>query len=133
MDLLKKLLSTDLNVTKQVYIKRLDSVLTVKGITTSEFEEIQERATYYEGKGSKKTKKFDNQQAQHMTIAKCLIEPNLNSKEVLDAKSVEEGWQAVSKLFLPGEQEILETAIGECSGFVDGEVDTEEVVEEVKN
>lgn len=133
MDLLKKLLSTDLNVTKQVYIKRLDSVLTVKGITQAEFEEIEERATYYEGKGNKKTKKFDPQQAKQMTIAKCLVEPNLNSKEVLDAKSVEEGWQAVSKLFNPGELELLEIAIGECSGFVDGEVNTEEVVEEVKN
>ncbi|MEK3995459.1 hypothetical protein MKY29_11960 [Psychrobacillus sp. FSL K6-2365] len=133
MNLLKKLLSTDLNVTKQVYIKRLDAVLTVKGITSSEFEEIQERATYYQGKGNKKTKKFEALQASHMTIAKCLIEPNLNNKEVLDAKSVEEGWQAVSKLFLPGEQELLETAIGECSGFVDGEVNTEEGVEEIKN
>lgn len=133
MDLLKKLLSTDLNVTKEVYIKRLDAILTVKGITNAEYDEIQERATYHEGKGNKRTKKFDAQQARHMTIAKCLLEPNLNDKAVLDAKSVDEGWQAVSKLFLPGEQELLETAIGECSGFVDGEVDTEEVVEETKN
>lgn len=127
MDLLMKLLSTDLNVTKQVFIKRLDDVLTVKGITNEEFNEIQERATYYEGKGNKRKKKFDQQQATHMTIARCLVEPNLNSKEVLDKVSVEEGWQAVQKLFLPGEQDLLETAIGECSGFVDGEVEVEEV------
>lgn len=133
MDLLKKLLSTDLNVTKDVYIKRLDAIFTVKGIKDDEFDTIQERATFHEGKGNKRTKRFDKQQAKYMTIAHCLIEPNLNSKAVLDAKSVDEGWQAVPKLFLPGEQEIFEIAIGECSGFVDGEVDTEEVVDEVKN
>ncbi|MEK3975508.1 phage tail assembly chaperone [Psychrobacillus sp. FSL K6-1267] len=127
MDLLKKLLSTDLNVTKQVFIKRLDSVLTVKGITNEEFEEIHERATYYEGKGNKRTKKYDNQQATHMSIAKCLVEPNLNDPEVLKSTGVDEPWQAVAKLFLPGEQDLLETAIGECSGFVDGEVEIEEV------
>ena len=133
MDLLKKLLSTDLEVTKEVYIKRLDEVLRVKGIKDEEFDAIEERATYYEGKGNKQTKKIDKKQARYMTIAHCLIEPNINSKEVLNALSVEEGWQAVSKLFLPGEQEILELAMGECSGFAESEVEDAEVVEEVKN
>lgn len=133
MDLLKKLLSTDLEVTKEVYIKRLDEVFVVKGIQDEDFETIEERATYYEGKGNKRTKKFDKKQARYMTIAHCLIEPNLNSKEVLDAKSVEEGWQAVPKLFLPGELEIFDIAIGECSGYAESEVADAEVVEEVKN
>lgn len=127
MDLLKKLLSTELKVTKQVFIKRLGEVLTVQGLPNKEFEEIQERATYYEGKGNKRTKKFDQQQATHMTIANCLIEPNLNDPEVLKTTGVDEPWQAISKLFLPGEQELLETAIAECTGFTDGEVDIEEV------
>lgn len=128
MDLLQKLLSTDLKQQKQVYIKRLDENVTVRGMfDDGEFEEIQERSTYYEGKGKNQKKKFDQKQAKYMTIAKCLVEPNLNDAEVLKSTKVDEPWQAVPKLFLPGEQELLETAIGECTGFVD------DAVEEAKN
>lgn len=127
MDLLKKLLSTDLKVTKQIYIKRLNEILTVTSFNNDDFEQIQERCTFYEGKGNKRSKKVDQQKATHMLIAKCLVEPNLNSKEALSQVGVEESWQAIPKLFQPGEQDLLENAIGECSGFVDGEVEIEEV------
>ena len=133
MDKLKKLLSTSLEVTKEVYIKRLDEVYTVKGVKDDEFDAIEERATYYEGKGNKSTKKFNKKQARYMTIAHCLIDPNLNDNKVLSDLSVEEGWQAVPKLFLPGELEIFDIAIGECSGYAESEVADAEVLEEVKN
>jgi hypothetical protein len=133
LDKLKKLLSTSLEVTKEVYIKRLDEVYIVKGVKDEEFDAIEERATYYEGKGNKSTKKFNKKQARYMTIAHCLIEPNLNDNKVLNELSVDEGWQAVPKLFLPGEQTILDFAIGECSGYTESEVEEAEVVEEVKN
>jgi len=127
MDLLQKLLKADMNVKKEVFIKRLDSNITVSSFTNDDYEHIQERCTFYEGKGNKRTKQVDTQKARHMLIAKCLVEPNLNSKEALESTGSMEAYEVVKKVFLPGEQELIENAIGEISGFVDGEVDADDV------
>lgn len=129
MDLLTKLLKSDLSGTRDVYIDRLGERIKVRAITNGEMEGIRERCTFYSGKGKQK-KEFDREKAQFMTIALALVEPNVNSSEATAAAGVQEGWEIVKKYFLPGELERLETAVGEASGFLDEEEDD---IEEVKN
>ncbi|CAM3640660.1 phage tail assembly chaperone [Mesobacillus zeae] len=128
-DALKALLASDLNIEKNVHIKRLGVDFIVKALTDETLEEAREEATHFVGKGAKQKKEVDTRMLGGLLISKACVEPDFNHVELIKAKGAKDAADVVTKTLLPGEIEKLQMAILELSGFEDDE----EEIEEVKN
>lgn len=128
-DALKALLASDLNIEKNVHIKRLGVDFIIKALTDETLEEAREEATHFVGKGAKQKKEVDTKMLGGLLISKACVEPDFNNAELIKAKGAKDAADVVTKTLLPGEIEKLQTAILELSGFEDDE----EEIEEVKN
>lgn len=113
--------------TKQVEIKRLSEItgekvlFTLQALTWDEKEEIAETAVT---KGE-----YDSALAQVLTIVKCIVDPNLKDKKLMDDFGVVTPQDLIEKsgLLLVGEVQTLYSEITSLSGFGD------DAVAEIKN
>ncbi|KKO54509.1 phage tail assembly chaperone [Paenibacillus sp. DMB20] len=123
---LEALLGATLELTKEIYIKRLNTHFTVKALSNEELRKINERATVIDGKGAKQT---DNDIFNGMVVAKGCVDPNFNDKALKDHYGATDEVDCVSKALLPGEMAKVLQAVLDLSGF--GNED--ELIEDAKN
>lgn len=128
IDALDALLSAEINVEAEVYIKRLGVHFKVKAVDGNMLTKIQEQATFYVGKGSKRQKQIDEQKVGHLLIAKACINPDFSNKKLIEKYEATDAADCVQKALLAGEVARISEKITDISGFGD-----DEEIEEVKN
>ena len=128
-DVLKALLSTEQEVEKKYFMKRFGVDFTIRAIDGKLIDRIQDRATYYEGKGSKRTKKFDEQLFGALVIQHGCITPNWNDQTLKDHYGTHDPVEVIKKRLLAGEIAKLSAEIMDLSGFGD----EEDAIEAAKN
>lgn len=114
---LDALLGAELNEEKQVYIQRLNTYFTIKGIDGETFSEIQEEASYYTGDGANRKKEIDGDKMNWATIAKGCVNPDFKDKRVLEKYGAKTGAEAAKKALYAGEMLLLTQEIMKASGF----------------
>jgi hypothetical protein len=127
-DALQALLGAELTIEEEVFIKRLGVNFKVKAIDGKMLSKIQEQCTHYVGKGSKRTKQFDEEGFGALIVAKACVSPDFGNKALLEKYEASDAGDCVQKALLAGEIGKLNEAILGLSGFGD-----EEEIEEVKN
>lgn len=123
---LDALLGATLDLTKEVYIKRVGAHFTVKALSNEDFREIGQRSTVPDGKGGKKT---DNEVFNQLVVAKGCVDPNFNDKALKEHYGATDEADCVIKALSPGEFAKLLQAVLDLSGFGN----EEELIEEAKN
>lgn len=123
---LKALLSNKEKPTKKVFIRRLNENFEVTALTDEEVEELKEQATYTTGKGKAEV---NSDELNRLMVVKATLDPDFNSKEVLDMYNVPDGASAVKKAIYAGEYQKVLAEILSLSGFGD----VEEEIKEIKN
>lgn len=130
-DVLKALLSTPVEVpTKPVPMKRFGVDFTVQAIDGNDIDRMQERCTYWQGKGKKREKILDEQKFGSMIIVKGCQNPNWSDPALLEKYQTQDPADVVKARLLAGEIAKLAAEIMDISGFGD---DEEEAEEETKN
>lgn len=109
MNPLDAFLSADLDVKKKVHIDRLGVDLEVKALSTKEFKEISEQASF----GGE----IDEHKIGALAIAKSCVNMDFNDAKLKDKFGVITADECVSAALLPGEAAELQKAIMEISGF----------------
>jgi len=109
-----------------------DLVLTIKSLTDGEFKSIGEQAETPTGnrndrRRAAKEATTDNNLFLRLIVARGIMDPNLNSNEVLDAHGVPTGDVIVQKIFLPGEVARIAEEIMALSGWDDQAVELEDL------
>ena len=127
-DALHALLSYDKEPEKDVFIKRLGVNFRVKAISTDDYYQIREQATYTVGKGPKARTEVREDEVAALIVAKGTVDPNFNDKKVLEKFKAADAADAVKKALYIGEILLLQDEILRLSGFDDGEE-----IEEIKN
>ena len=117
---LQALLGANTNVTKDVQIKRLGVVFTVKALSSVDVERARTECTFSNGKGGKEVQ---DHMLQAAYIAKASVEPNFNDRSLIDHYEAEDAIDCVRKALLVGEIAKLILAINEVSGFLEDEID----------
>ncbi|NGQ95502.1 hypothetical protein G3578_10090 [Brevibacillus sp. SYP-B805] len=125
MDALQALLGANVNLEKQVYIKRLGVHFTVKAIDGDTLTRIQERSTWYDGKGKNRTKVVDDQKMNMLIVAEGCVDPNFSDPRALEKYKASDAADCVKKALLAGEIAKLSNEILSLSGFDDD--DSEEI------
>ena len=128
-DALAALLSADLNVETAVTIKRLGVDLTVKALDGKTIGKLNEQATHYVGKGSKREAQIDEQKFGGNIIATACTNLNFGDAKLLEKYGASDAGDCVQKALLAGEIARIAKAIMDISGFGD----FEEQVEDAKN
>lgn len=129
MDALQALLSTNLDIERDVYIKRLGVNFRVKAIDTATLDKAREQATYFAGKGSKRESTVDAQKLNAILAVKFCVNPDFSNKALLEKYGASNPVECVTKALLPGELVRIISAGMELSGFSEDE----EAEEEIKN
>jgi hypothetical protein len=129
MDALQALLSADLDVKKEVFIKRLDTHFTIQPLKRTQFDSLREQATHYVGKGKERHKEIDSQRFDALVIAKGCVSPDFSNAELKEKFGAVDAAEVVQKSLLAGETVTLQQEILKLSGFVDDE----EELDEAKN
>jgi Phage XkdN-like tail assembly chaperone protein, TAC len=128
-DALSALLSADLTIEKPVFIKRLNTDITVKAIDGKTLSKLQERATHYVGKGAKREAQLDEQKFGGLVIASASVSLDFGNAQLLEKYGASDAADCVQKALLAGEIAKLTQAIMEISGFND----LDDQVEDAKN
>jgi hypothetical protein len=133
MNLTEMLLSSDISdfkvPEKELEIKRLSSlykqpfVITFRAIRPDEEEEIQRDCMSITKDGVE----VDSSRMKYLTVAKCLLSPDVRNKELQKKFSAENHMELLKRLFLIGEVSAVYEQIQELSGY------GKDKVEEVKN
>lgn len=129
IDALDALLSAELNIEKDVYIKRLNTYFTIKALDGKTINRITEECTQFVGKGSKRRKELDEQKFGALVIVKACVNPNFADKRLLEKYNATLAEEVVQKALLAGEIAKLAGEIMELSGFENDD----DGIEEVKN
>lgn len=129
IDALDALLGADLNIEKDVYIKRLNTYFTIKALDGNTINRISDECTHYVGKGSKRKKELDEQKFGSLVIVKACVNPNFADKRLLEKYNATLAEEVVQKALLAGEIAKLAGEIMALSGFNDDD----DEIEEVKN
>jgi hypothetical protein len=129
MDALDALLSADLKIEQDVFIKRLNTYFTIKAIDGKTLNELRDRATHYVGKGAKKKAQLNEEEFNGSLIVAGCVSPDFSNAKLLERYGAMDGGDCVQKALLAGEITLLQEAILRLSGFDD----RDEELEEVKN
>lgn len=133
MNLTEMLLSSDISEfkvpEKELEIKRLTSlykqpfIITFRAIRPDEEEEIQRDCMTINKDGVE----VDSSRMKYLTVAKCLLSPDVRNKELQKKFNAENHMELLKRLFLIGEVSAVYEQIQELSGY------GKDKVEEVKN
>ena len=109
-----------------------DLVLTIKSLTDAEFKRIGEQAEHPVGnrnarRGAQAAKETDNNLFLRLIVSNGIMDPNLNSPEVLAAHSAITAETIVQRIFLPGEVARIAEEIMTLSGWDDSAVELEDL------
>ncbi|UKS30152.1 hypothetical protein LOZ80_14915 [Paenibacillus sp. HWE-109] len=129
MDALQALLSANLEIEQDVYIKRLGVNFRIKAISTKDLEKAREQCTQVSGKGSRKESVIDTDRLNAVLAVKFCVSPDFGDKALLAKYNAANAVECVGKALLPGELAKINAAGTELSGFGDDE----EAEEDVKN
>jgi hypothetical protein len=129
MDALQALLSANLEIEQDVYIKRLGASFRIKAMSTKEMERAREQCTKITGTGSRKESVVDADRLNSVMVAKLCVVPDFGDKGLLAKYGAANSADCVGKALLPGEIARIIAAGMELSGFGDDE----EAEEDVKN
>lgn len=114
---LHALLASEGEVTKEVPMKRFGVKFKLKGLTQTEYYELQDQATYTtNGKKSVNELELDG-----LLISKSVVEPNFNDPQVIAKFKAKDGSDAAIKALMFGEVKTLQAEILKLSGFDDSE------------
>lgn len=130
MDALEALLGADLNIQKQVFIKRLNAHFTIQAIDGKTVNKLRDQATHIVGKGSKKSVEFDDKDFKGSLIAAGCVSPDFSNGKLLERYGARDASDCVYKALLAGELTLLQDEILRLSGYAE---DDDEDLEEVKN
>lgn len=125
MDALQAFLTADLNVEKDVAIRRLKTKLTVKAIDSATLEKAREQATF----GGKKERTFDGDKFKAVLVTKMVTNVDFSNADLRKKYGASDSVDCVRKALLPGEIERVVNAGLELSGFGD----EDETIDELKN
>jgi len=112
---LQALLGSNINVTRDVPIKRLGVNFTVKALTDDGLSQARLECTF--------GNHVDESKLAATVIARSCVEPNFNDRSLIDHYGAEDGADCVKKALLAGESVKLYTAILEISGFGEDDID----------
>lgn len=129
MDALQALLSANLEIEQDVFIKRLNVNFRIKAISTKELEKAREQCTHVSGKGSRKETIVDEARLNAVLAVKFCVSPDFGDKALLAKYGAANAVECVGKALLPGELAKINEAGTTLSGFGDDE----EAEEDVKN
>lgn len=133
MNLLEALLNADTEIKKDIFLKRLDTHITVKAIDTKIFNEAKEQATIISGRGAKRVEKLDTAKLGAILVTKAVIDSPFGNRELMKKVGASDPVDCVEKVLLAGELLTLMSEIMDLSGFDgDGEV-SEGALLEAKN
>ncbi|WP_442603815.1 phage tail assembly chaperone [Paenibacillus sp. KN14-4R] len=126
---LDALLGATLDLKKEVYIPRLKTHFTTRAIDNVDLQKAREQASIYEGTGSKREKRLDNDLFNAVLIAKGCVDPEFSNKALIQRYEASDAADCVKKALLPGELAKLNEAILALSGFGDEEEAIEDATE----
>lgn len=129
MDTLQAFLSASTNINDEVFIKRLDTHITIKALLDEEVNDLKDQATYFTGKGAKRQKKLNDDEFNGLLIATACVNIDFSNAELLKKYGAKDAAECVRKALLSGEVFKLQNAILKLSGFEDDE----ETLDEIKN
>lgn len=129
MDALQALLSANLEIEQDLYIKRLGVNFRLKAIDTKSLEKAREQCTQFSGKGSRRESTVDADRLNAVLAVKFCVSPDFGDKALLTKYGAANAVECVGKALLPGELTRIIAAGMELSGFGD----EEEAEEDVKN
>lgn len=128
-DLLRNLLDAEDRPQAQVEMKRF-GLFTIQALDGDVIDKLQERCTYYTGKGKNRKKVVDEQKFGALIINEACVEPKWTHPELLKKYDTQDPADVIRKRLLAGEIVKLSAEIMQLSGFED---DEEDAIEEVKN
>lgn len=133
MNITEMLLASDINEfkmpEKELEIKRLSNLyqqpfnINFRAIRPDEEEEIQRECMTITKDGVE----LDSSRMKYLTVAKCLLSPDVRNKELQSKFNAENYMELLKKIFLIGEVSAVYEQIQELSGY------GKDKVEEVKN
>lgn len=128
-DALQALLSANLEIETDVFVKRLNTSFRIKAVDSVTLTKIREQATQTSGSGSKRTSTVNEARVKSIAVTKFCVNPNFGDAGLMAKHSVTNAVDCVEKALLPGEIERIVNAGMVLSGY--GEDD--EDIEEIKN
>jgi hypothetical protein len=129
MDALQALLGADLTIETSVHLKRLGVDLVFKAIDGKTLAKLQEQATHYSGKGTKRQAVLDEQKFGSSLIAASSKSLNFGDAKLLEKYGASDAGDCIQKALLAGEIAKITQAVMEISGFTD----MDDQVDEIKN
>lgn len=129
-DILQAFLGAETEIEDEVYIKRLNINLRIKGITEKVLTELREQSTHFVGKGTKRERRFDEEAFNGLLISFACVNFDFGNPKMLEKYGAIDASDCVQKALLAGEVQKLQEAILRLSGFTD---DDQEAVDEIKN
>lgn len=132
-NLLEALLNAETEIKKDVFLKRLNTNITIKAIDTKVFNEAKEQATIIIGRGSKRTETVDTSKLGAILVTKAVVDSPFGNRELMKKFGASDPVDCVEKVLLAGELLTLMAEIMDLSGFDgDGNI-TEDAIEDAKN
>lgn len=106
--------------TRDVRIKRLGLVITLRALTEKDISKTRKDCTHEKkARGGRKEKEFDDEEFNIALIEKSAIKPNFNNPKLLKALKLSSGKEVIRRKFLAGEMAQLGDNVLELSGFDD--------------
>ena len=114
---LDALLSTEVDVTKDVEMPRFGVTFTVRAVTMKDINRLRKQATELTGGKGKTVEVLDEEYFAALLIATACTNPDWKSPALLEKFGANEAAEVVSKRLLAGEMTALSAAIMDVSGF----------------
>lgn len=114
---LDALLTTELDVTKEVEMPRFGVSFTIRALTMKEINRMRKQATDLVGGKGKTVEVLDEENFAALLIVAACVNPDWKAPALLAKLGVETAADAVSKRLLAGEMSILSGEIMAVSGF----------------
>ncbi|MGF9711621.1 phage tail assembly chaperone [Paenibacillus naphthalenovorans] len=125
VDALQAFLTADLNIEKDVAIRRLKTSLRIKAIDSATLERAREQAT----NGGRKERTVDADKFKAVLVTKMVTNVDFGNDGMLTKYGAANNVDCVRKALLPGEIERIVNEGLALSGFAD----EDETIEEIKN
>lgn len=133
MNLLEALLNAETEIKKDIFLKRLNTNITIKAIDTKVFNEAKEQATIVTGRGAKRVEKLDTSKLGAILVTKAVVDSPFGNRDLMKKVGASDPVDCVEKVLLAGELLTVMAEIMDLSGFDgDGEI-TEGALDEAKN
>lgn len=127
--LLDALLNADVEITREVPLKRLGVSVTINAVDAIVFEEAKKYATVTQGKGKKAKESVNATKLGAYLIVKSVVDSPFADQALMEKVGAMDPTECAEKVLLAGELLTLMSEILEISGFDDDEA----FIEEAKN